>query len=50
LVLACLIEQLLADYPSLQREDILEALELSDGALISIDAARARLRVLPLCD
>ncbi len=35
------VEDLLADYPYLERDDILEALR-------SIDAERARLRILPL--
>lgn len=38
------VEELLTDYPYLEREDVLEALRYA----ASLDAERARLRVLPL--
>jgi uncharacterized protein (DUF433 family) len=47
------LEQVLADYPYLEREDVLQALrhaqtELESGALLTIEPDRARVRILPL--
>jgi len=46
------IEDLLRDYPYLEREDVLQALraegDLAAGALLTIDPRRSRLNLLPL--
>lgn len=52
------VDDILADYPYLEREDILQALryaawraderEVEAGALLTIDTKRTRLRLLPL--
>ncbi|MEP6879546.1 MAG: DUF433 domain-containing protein [Nitrosospira sp.] len=40
------VDEILADYPYLEREDIMQALRYA--ALLTIDPHRTRLRVLPL--
>jgi uncharacterized protein (DUF433 family) len=50
------IEELLVDYPYIEREDILQALqyaawlsgEIEKGALITIDTHKVRIHLLPL--
>jgi uncharacterized protein (DUF433 family) len=49
------VDEILADYPYLERDDIMQALrypemvsELEEGALLTVDPNRTRLRLLPL--
>ncbi len=45
------VEQVLADYPYLEHEDIMQALRYAAwraGAVLTIDTTRERLRLLPL--
>jgi uncharacterized protein (DUF433 family) len=45
------IEELLEDYPYIERQDIMQAIQyaarIEQGALITIDADRTRIHVLP---
>ncbi len=45
------IDEILSDNPYLERDDIMQALryaELEQGALLTVDPKRTRLRLLPL--